>query len=36
MENLFKLFDYLKNKIENNVLIKNKQYALDQFFKNNM
>jgi len=36
MEDLFKLLDYLENRIANNVLNKNKQFTLDQFFENNM
>jgi len=36
MKDLLKPLDYLENRIENNVLKKNKQLTLDQFFKNNM
>jgi len=36
MEDLFKPLDYLENRIMNNVLNKNKQLTLDQFFENNM
>jgi len=34
MENLFTSLDYLENRIENNVLNKQKQLNLHQFFKN--
>jgi len=32
MENVFKSLNNLENRIENNVLNKNKQYPLDQLF----